>query len=84
MRSLDFFCEPKIDGVAVALVYEDGRLVLASTRGDGRTGENITANVKTIPSVPLIIPVSKGSDLPVPARMEVRGEIYIPNDEFHL
>lgn len=83
-ESLDFFCEPKIDGVAVALVYEDGRLVLASTRGDGRTGENITANVKTIPSVPLIIPVSKGSDLPVPARMEVRGEIYIPIDEFHL
>ncbi|NKB97279.1 MAG: NAD-dependent DNA ligase LigA [Pseudomonadales bacterium] len=80
--SLNFFCEPKIDGVAVALVYEDGRLVLASTRGDGQTGENITANVKTIPSVPLRIPVSQESGIPIPVRMEVRGEIYIPVDQF--
>ncbi len=74
---LAFFCEPKIDGVAVALVYEEGLLTLASTRGDGQTGEDITANVKTIPSVPLRVVADS-----LPQRFEVRGEIYIPNDDF--
>ena len=77
-ETLEFFCEPKIDGVAVALVYEQGLLTLASTRGDGQTGEDITTNVKTIPSVPLRI------DAPdLPERMEVRGEVYIPIADFH-
>ncbi len=67
-----FTCEPKIDGVAVALTYEDGRLSLAATRGDGRTGEDITANVRTIGSVPLRL---TGRDYP--PRFEVRGEIYM-------
>ena len=71
-------CEPKIDGVAVALTYVAGVLTLASTRGDGQTGEDITANVKTIRSIPLRL---RGDD--VPERFEVRGEIYIPTDEFH-
>ena len=67
-----FTCEPKIDGVAVALTYEAGRLVLAATRGDGQTGEDITANVRTIASVPLRL-TGPG----VPPRCEVRGEIYM-------
>jgi DNA ligase (NAD+) len=66
-------CEPKIDGVAVALTYEDGVLTLAATRGDGQTGEDITANVRTIGAVPLKLQAAD-----VPPRMEVRGEIYMP------
>ncbi len=66
-------CEPKIDGVAVALVYEDGVLTQAATRGDGTTGEDITANVRTIKAVPLRLAADG-----VPQRMEVRGEIYMP------
>ncbi len=75
--ALSFTCEPKIDGVAVALVYERGVLTLAATRGDGRVGENITANVRTIGAVPLRL---DGDNLP--ARFEVRGEIYIPVADF--
>ena len=66
-------CEPKIDGVAVALVYEQGTLTLASTRGDGNTGEDITANVRTIGAVPLKLTADN-----LPRRMEIRGEIYMP------
>ena len=67
-----FTCEPKIDGVAVALTYEDGRLALAATRGDGRTGEDITANVRTIAAVPLRL-----TGVGFPPRFEVRGEVYM-------
>ena len=67
-----FTCEPKIDGVAVALTYDEGRLALAATRGDGRTGEDITANVRTIAAVPLRL-TGRG----FPPRFEVRGEIYM-------
>jgi len=70
-------CEPKIDGVAVALVYEEGVLTLAATRGDGNTGEDISANVRTIGAVPLRL---AADDLP--PRMEIRGEIYMPLDAF--
>ncbi|MGD8415836.1 MAG: NAD-dependent DNA ligase LigA [Pseudomonadales bacterium] len=70
-------CEPKIDGVAVALIYEQGLLSLGATRGDGRTGEDITANVRTIGAVPLKLDADD-----VPPRMEVRGEIYMPLDAF--
>ncbi len=70
-------CEPKIDGVAVALTYENGVLTLAATRGDGTTGEDITANVRTIGAVPLRLTADD-----VPPRMEVRGEIYMPLDAF--
>ena len=75
--------EPKMDGVAVALTYERGKLALGATRGDGAEGEDVTSSVRTIPSIPLSIPV-----LPVPTgvsapdRMEVRGEIYIRNTDF--
>ena len=74
---LAFCCEPKIDGVAVALIYEDGRLALAATRGDGQTGEDITANVRTIPAVPLRL---RGDG--IPPRFEVRGEVYIAKRDF--
>jgi DNA ligase (NAD+) len=75
--TLEFVCEPKIDGVAVALIYERGRLVQAATRGDGETGEDVTANVRTIKSVPLQL---AGPDLP--ARFEVRGEVYMSHADF--
>lgn len=78
--TIELFCEPKIDGVAVALVYVDGVLTLAATRGDGQTGEDITANVRTIGSVPLKLATIHGH--PAPSRMEVRGEIYMPLADF--
>jgi DNA ligase (NAD+) len=68
-----FLCELKIDGLAVALLYERGRLVRAATRGDGVTGEDVTANVRTLENVPHQL---AGDDLP--ERLEVRGEIYFP------
>lgn len=74
---VEFTCEPKIDGVAVALLYEAGRLVLAATRGDGQRGEDITANVRTVKSVPLRIEAED-----VPARFEVRGEVYMARRDF--
>ena len=79
--------EPKMDGLAVALTYESGMLVLGATRGDGSEGENITGNVRTIASIPLSIPAlpasaeDSGAAIP-PDRMEVRGEIYLRNRDF--
>jgi DNA ligase (NAD+) len=75
--NVDYVCEPKIDGVAVSLLYEDGRLVRGATRGDGSTGEDITQNVRTIESVPLKL---AGSGYPT--RLEVRGEVYIAKSTF--
>jgi len=75
-RDFDFVCEPKIDGLAVALTYIDGLLVTGATRGDGYRGENITQNLKTIRSIPLSIPKE------VPHRFEVRGEVYLPRAGF--
>jgi DNA ligase (NAD+) len=71
--------ELKIDGLAVALTYERGLLVRAATRGDGRVGENITANVRTISSVPLKLSPDRH---PVPESVEVRGEVYFPKSAF--
>lgn len=73
----DYFVDEKIDGVAVSLRYEDGRLVLGATRGDGETGDDITQNVRVIRSVPLRLS-GKG----YPQVFEVRGEIYWPREEF--
>lgn len=70
-------CEPKMDGLAVELVYRDGLLVQASTRGDGETGEDVTANIRTIRTVPLRLAGST-----VPSLLEVRGEVYLPLDRF--
>ncbi|MGL6172039.1 MAG: DNA ligase LigA-related protein, partial [Vibrio sp.] len=72
-----FCCEPKLDGLAVSLLYEEGVLTRAATRGDGATGENITANVRTIKAIPLRL---QGSDFP--ARLEVRGEVFMPKAGF--
>jgi DNA ligase (NAD+) len=68
-----FLCELKVDGVAVAIVYENGRMVRAATRGDGTTGEDVTANVRTMDDVPQQL---TGDD--IPELLEVRGEIYFP------
>jgi DNA ligase (NAD+) len=73
--------ELKLDGLAVALTYERGRLSIGATRGNGIEGENITNNVRTIPSVPLALPAA-GAGVPVPDRMEVRGEIYLRKSDF--
>ena len=73
---LSYFCEPKIDGVAVSLLYADGVLARAATRGDGETGEDITANVRTIPDIPIRLPAD------VPSPLEVRGEVYMPISGF--
>jgi DNA ligase (NAD+) len=70
-----YVCEPKIDGVAIALRYERGELAVAATRGDGVTGENVTANVRTIRAVPDRL---RGKPRPVPGHLEVRGEVYLP------
>jgi len=70
--ALDYCAEPKLDGLAVSLTYRDGRLALAATRGDGITGEDVTANVRTIRAVPLSL---RGR---APAELEVRGEVFLP------
>ena len=77
---LEFVAEPKIDGLAVALTYEQGVLVRGATRGDGVVGEDITANVRTVRNIPLRIPVA--GSLPPPETIEVRGEAYMPRDLF--
>ncbi|MDG6897501.1 DNA ligase (NAD(+)) LigA [Actinobacillus delphinicola] len=76
-ENLTFCCEPKLDGLAVSILYENGKLVRAATRGDGQTGEDITANVRTIRNIPLQLL----TDNP-PARLEVRGEIFMPHQAF--
>lgn len=75
--AFSFCCEPKLDGAAVSLLYRDGKLVRGATRGDGTTGEDITHNVRTIPSIPLAL---IGNDYP--RVLEVRGEIYMPRAGF--
>ncbi|MCK0165347.1 NAD-dependent DNA ligase LigA [Marinobacter sp. S6332] len=74
---VEYVCEPKLDGLAVSLHYEKGSLTRAATRGDGYAGEDITANIRTIPSVPLRL---RGND--VPDLVEVRGEVYMPRAGF--
>jgi DNA ligase (NAD+) len=75
-----YTAEPKLDGLAVELVYENGTLTAASTRGDGITGELITANVRTIGAVPLLL--RKGQRNEMPSRLEVRGEVFIGIEDF--
>jgi DNA ligase (NAD+) len=74
---VDYVAEPKLDGVAIALRYEDGRLAQAATRGDGATGEDVTANARTIAAIPLRLKPGEG-DTGWPATLEVRGEVYMP------
>jgi DNA ligase (NAD+) len=73
-----YVCEPKIDGLGIALLYEHGRFVRGATRGDGRVGEDVTANLRTIRSLPVVLrgPLARA------AALEVRGEVYLPRAEF--
>ncbi|QKK29924.1 NAD-dependent DNA ligase LigA [Rhizobium indicum] len=75
-QSIAFTAEPKIDGLSMSIRYENGRLVTAATRGDGTTGENVTANIRTIAEIPNELP--KG----VPAVVEIRGEVYMAKSDF--
>jgi len=75
-----YTAEPKMDGVAVEIVYENGRLIEASTRGDGYSGELITLNIRTIKTVPLVL--LNAVSMTVPSRLEVRGEVFIPVEAF--
>ena len=83
VKQVDYFVEEKIDGVSISLMYRDGLLAFGATRGDGRTGDDITENLKTIRSIPLRIPAAgakyKGK---VPALVEVRGEAYLSHTSF--
>lgn len=77
---IKYTVEPKIDGLAVALTYEEGRLVQGATRGNGFVGEDVTQNLRTIPAIPLRIPLV--GDEPPPSYLEARGEVYMPRDRF--
>ena len=80
-KQIDYFCEPKMDGAAVSLIYEEGILVRGVTRGDGNLGEDITSNIRTIRSIPLTLKESKN---PFPALIEVRGEVFISKPDFDV
>ena len=75
-QNLEYTAEPKIDGLSLSIRYEDGRLVLASTRGDGSVGENVTENAKTISDIPQTL-------INAPKLLEVRGEVYIGHKDFN-
>ena len=77
---VEYVMEPKIDGLACSLIYENSKLVRAATRGDGVVGENVTANVRTIRSIPLTLKVPEGEA--VPELLDVRGEVYMPRQAF--
>ena len=79
LTDIEFVCEPKLDGAAVSLLYRKGQLAYAATRGDGSIGEDITANVRTIRSVPFKL---RGTN--VPDILEVRGEIFMPRSGFEI
>ncbi|ACV26586.1 NAD-dependent DNA ligase LigA [Kangiella koreensis] len=76
-ENIEYVCEPKLDGLAVSLLYENGQLVRGATRGDGTTGENITLNVRTIRAIPLKL---RGTE--TPERIEIRGEVFMPKAVF--
>jgi DNA ligase (NAD+) len=79
INKIEYVVEPKLDGLAVELVYEFGKFIVGSTRGDGTTGEDITANLKTIKTIPLVL---ISNSLPFPSLLEVRGEVFMEKKEF--
>src|SRR5437868_2955062 len=81
-KDLEFVCELKLDGMSLALRYEDGKLVRGITRGDGSIGEDVTSNVRTVRSVPLSISSEKVTKAGIPAEFEVRGEMLMPIASF--
>jgi DNA ligase (NAD+) len=82
VASAKFVVEPKIDGLSVVLHYRNGLFAQGATRGNGEVGEDITANLRTLPSIPLRIPVSSTGKIRVPTELVVRGEAFIPTKEF--
>jgi len=78
----EYFCELKVDGFAVSLIYENGILKTGATRGDGKVGENVTQNLKTIPSIPIKLETGEGGPRPLSGRVEVRGEVYMEKKAF--
>ncbi|MFW6071571.1 MAG: NAD-dependent DNA ligase LigA, partial [Candidatus Bipolaricaulota bacterium] len=80
LEEVEYLAEPKYDGLAIELIYENGSLSVASTRGDGETGEEVTENIKTIREIPLSLIREDGKE--VPERLVVRGEVYMRKDEF--
>lgn len=76
-HEVEYFCEPKLDGLAISLVYKHGKLVTGATRGDGFRGENVTLNIRTIQDIPLSLNTAHP-----PERLEVRGEVYLPKAQF--
>jgi len=81
-KDIDYVCELKLDGMSLALIYEDGRLVRGITRGDGVVGEDVTLNVRTVRSVPLSIPKERLKEAGIPSDFEVRGELLMPLASF--
>ena len=79
-EKITFVVEPKLDGTAVNLIYENGAFTVGATRGDGEKGEDVTQNLKTIDSIPLTM--KKAKESPIPERIEIRGEVYIEIDPF--
>ncbi|WP_051495154.1 NAD-dependent DNA ligase LigA [Nocardia nova] len=79
-QNIHFVCEVKIDGVALNLVYENGRLVRGATRGDGRTGEDVTLNARTISDIPEQLTAT--AEFPIPELLEIRGEVYFRLEDF--
>ena len=79
-EAVQYLAEPKLDGLSVELVYENGQFVRGSTRGNGRTGEDVTANLRTIRGIPLRL---RSTDAEAPALLEVRGEVYIDKADLH-
>ena len=79
---VDYVCELKLDGMSLALLYEDGKLARGVTRGDGSVGEDVTLNVRTVRSIPLSIPKERLKKAGIPASFEVRGELLMPTASF--
>src|SRR5436190_3510781 len=81
-KDIEYVCELKLDGMSLALRYEAGKLVRGITRGDGNTGEDVTANVRTVRSIPLAVSAEKLKKAGIPADFEVRGEMLMPIASF--
>ena len=79
-KKIEYIAEPKYDGLSIELIYENGNLTTAATRGDGYTGEDVLSNIKTIREIPLKL---RSEQIPIPPKIAIRGEVYIRKDEFN-
>ena len=80
-KNVEYVAEPKYDGLSIELIYENGNLTTAATRGDGYTGEDVLGNIKTIREIPLKL---RSEQIPIPSKIAIRGEVYIRKDEFNI